>query len=144
MLSGTTGQVQKVEGAPGWGRTPGGEQPDVAGLSETRLTLAKNDPQSPLSASRWRCTLDFLTGRPKPFRFSCGSRHSWEHLWLTRVFYFFPTPLVTFDLECRFRLLEEWLSLLPGCLGGLSSEPFVPFPGGQETSGLYVPSSHSE
>lgn len=44
------------------------------------------------------------------------------------IFHFFPTPLVTFDLECRFLLLEEWLSLLPGCLGGLSSEPFEPFP----------------
>lgn len=59
----------------------------------------------------------------KPFCFPLGSRHSLGRLQLTRFFHFFPTPLVTFDLECRFLLLEEWLSLLPGCLGGLSSEP---------------------
>lgn len=80
--------------------------------------------------------LNLLAGRFKWFRFPLSSRHSLEHLWLTRVFHFFPTPLVTFDLECRFLLLEEWLSLLPECLGGLSSEPFAPFLWGQEISGL--------
>ncbi|EDL10328.1 mCG146107, partial [Mus musculus] len=30
---------------------------------------------------------------------------------------------VTLDLECRFLLLEEWLSWLLECFGGLSSEP---------------------
>lgn len=46
-----------------------------------------------------------------------------EYLTLTSFLHFFPTPLVTLDLECRFLLLEEWLSWLLECFGGLSSEP---------------------
>lgn len=106
-------------------------------LWETRLTPSNNDtPKAPSPLSVCTVCFNLLAGRSKWFHFPLSSRRSLEHLWLTRVFHFFPTPLVTFDLECRFLLLEEWLSLLAGCLGGLSSEPFVPFLWGQEISGL--------
>lgn len=130
LLLVTACQVMKLRETPSWQRTQAMVCLMWQGLWETRLTL-----------KWWLSPHKF----PLPFLFALyilspngevqtrevqrssvsplSSRHSLEHLWLTRVFHFFPTPLVTFDLECRFLLLEEWLSLLPECLGGLSSEP---------------------
>lgn len=97
-------------------------RPGWPGLWETRLTLSNYDPRAP-SPRPDGCVFALRTGRSTPSRFPLSSRHSLGHLRRARRFHFFPTPLVTFDLACRFLLLEEWLSLLPGCLGGLSSEP---------------------
>ena len=106
-----------------------------AGLWETRPMLSNNDP-TPSSPP-------FLPNQAVPFDLPPPGKSSrlrplpvlgtpWKHLYEPGSFHFFPTPLVTFDLECRFLLLEEWLSLLPGCLVGPSSEP------GQEDSGHRV------
>lgn len=70
---------------------------------------------------------DLCIGRSKCAVFLSGLG-TLEHLTLTSFLHFFPTPLVTLDLECLFLLLEEWLSLLLECFGGLSSEPLEPFP----------------
>lgn len=81
-----------------------------------RLTPSDNDtPPSPLSSSRPR-----PPGRRGNDPASLSVLGTLRTSRTNRVSHFFPTPLVTLDLECRLLLREEWLSLLPGCL---SSEP---------------------
>lgn len=91
----------------------------------------------------WRCCppvssayslADLQAGSSEPGRFASllSEAHFWNKSrnWFSLFLllsclslYLLPIPLVTFVFEWRFLLLDEWLSLLLECLGGLSSVP---------------------